>query len=166
MLGFGNNKQNKRQQLLLHDDNSFEFVDREVVDTFLVESKGSGDEKIFLRAWRHLYNNQFTFPGCQGVKAGQVTLSFERDVIYDLFGVVPETERIGGSKYNRNKTTKYGLELTPTMQWLADVGHARRFKLFGKRHKSMNMDKIITALFVMNVIGVVGCLLAVAMERA
>jgi hypothetical protein len=162
MFGFGNDKQSYMWQLLLHDDHSFEFVKREVIDTCLVETKGNGDEKEFLRGWLHLHVNQYAFAGCQGVPPGLVTISTERDILEDVFGVVPAVELPGG-KIDKSRN---GKGPNPVTQWLGTIVDARVSKMAGNRGKSQSMDKVITTLAIMNVAGVLGLIIQILMSRA
>jgi len=161
MFGFGNDKTSYMWQLLPHDDHSFEFVKREVIDTCLVETKGSGEEKEFIHAWLHLHANQYAFAGCQNVPPGLVTVSTERDILEDVFGVVPAEERPGG----KIEKSRNGKGTSPVERWLGNIVDARVSKMAGHRGKSERMDKVITTLSIMNVMGVLGIIIQVAMSR-
>ena len=161
MFGFGNDKLSYMWQLLLHDDHSFEFVRREVIDTCLVETKGSGDEKEYLHAWLHRHDNQFAIAGYQSVPPGLVTVSTERDIIEDVFGVIPAVELPGG-KVEKNRN---GRGSSPMEQWDGTIVDARVRKMQGNRAKSHGSDKVITTLAIMNVAGVIGIIIQILMSR-
>jgi len=133
----------RRTQLHFRDDGTFEFRRLEIEDTFLIERKG--DEII--RGWKHLYRNQFPFAGYKSIKADQVTLSFDRDIILDPYNLVE------GDEDNPAESAKMVLdavegekEIKGTRAWLSDIGEARRLKLLANRAKKSNYNRIIMFL--------------------
>lgn len=139
----GGTPKEQRTQLHFRDDGTFEFRRLDIEDTFLVEKK---NEEI-IRGWKHFYRNQFPFAGYKGIKADQATLSYDRDIILDPFGLIEEDED------NPEKRSKVVLdaaggnkEIKGTRAWLSEIGEARRLKLMANRAKKSNYNKIIIFL--------------------
>lgn len=144
ITGILGNPKEKRTQLHFRDDGTFEFRRLEIEDTFLIE-KGKDNEIV--RGWKHLYRNQFPFAGYKSIKADQVTLSYDRDIILDPYKLIEDDED------NPQKRTKVvadavegSKEVKGTRAWLSDIGEARRLKLLANRAKSSNYNKIIIFL--------------------
>jgi len=125
----------RRTQLHFRDDGSFEFRKLEIEDTFLVEK--NKDEII--RGWKHFYRNQFPFVGFKSIKPDQVTMSFDRDIILDPYGLIKD------DKDNPEKREAKG-QLVGVKAWLSDVGEARRLKMMANRSKSKSYNMIIIFL--------------------
>jgi len=133
----------RRTQLHFRDDGSFEFRKLEIEDTFLVEKN---NEEI-LRGWKHFFRNQFPFAGYKSIKADQVTLSYDRDIILDPYGLIqgdkdsPDNRSVRVVTGATKDAKRTGVEL-----WLADVGEARRLKMMASRAKATNYNKVILFL--------------------
>lgn len=76
----------RKTQLYFRDDNSFEFIKRDLKFGCLVEMVG---EKLN-RAWKHFYSCQIPFPGYKNIQADTIVLGFSRDIILDVFNKVPQ----------------------------------------------------------------------------
>lgn len=133
----------KAFQLHFRDDNSFEFRQLDIEDTFLIEK----DKEEIKRGWKHFYRNQFPFAGYKNMKRGQVTLSFDRDIILDPYGIIAN-DVDNPEKREKTVIDMFGGEtkLKGTRAWLSDVGEARRMKMMANRAKNNNYDKIILFL--------------------
>lgn len=134
----------KAEQLHFRDDSSFEFRFLEIEDTFLVER----DKEDIKRGWKHLFRLQFPFAGYKNMRKGQVTLSFDRDIILDPYGII-ENDRDNPEKRQEKKVMDvFGNEvkLKGTRAWLSDVGEARRSKIMGRRKPSQSYNRIILFL--------------------
>ncbi len=133
----------QRTQLHFRDDGTFQFRRLEIEETFLVEKK----DDVITRGWKHFYRNQFPFPGYKNIKADQVTLSFDRDIILDPFGIVEkEKEAPDKSKKILGDVAGDAREITGVKAWLGNIGEARRLKMLANRAKKSNYNKLIMFL--------------------
>lgn len=79
----------KRTQLYVRDDGRFCFRKLKVYKIALVIKKA---DRI-IDAWLHRYNNQFAFPGFNNIPGDMVTISTQRDILYDPFNVVSNADK-------------------------------------------------------------------------
>ena len=77
-------------QVLFRDDGSFIIRNLEIVDGFLVEKDNEGVGRY---AWMMFYKLLKRFEGFKNIGAGNVTLSYNRDVVFDPFNQLSETEK-------------------------------------------------------------------------
>lgn len=161
---FGSPKE-QRTQLHFRDDGTFEFRKLDIEETFLVEKDKNGE---IVKGWKHFYNNQFPFAGYKGIKADQVTMSFDRDIILDPYGLI-ETD-----KDNPNKSQKILNDAAVRSKqgngvgikaWLADIGEARRLKMMANRAKTSNYNRIILFLGIALIFELLIISLEVLMKR-
>lgn len=136
---FKSKPKEKRTQFHLRDDGKFELRKLDVEEACLVEkdSKGEG-----FRAWRHFYKLQFPFPGFGKIKADMVTLSYDRDVIFDPYNILEESE----------KPTK-GKDINDLNRpWITEIAQAQRYKAENQQAPSLIGDKITYALIVVDIV--------------
>ncbi len=142
---FGIKQIERRTQLHFMDAGSFEFRNLDIEDTFLVEKDNNGE---ITRGWKHFYRNQFPFAGYKNIKPGQVTLSFDRDIILDPFGLIKEdidNPEKAPSKTVMNVETK-NEQVAGVKSWLSSIGEARRLKMMSNRGKEANYNKLMVFL--------------------
>jgi len=132
---FGTNQKDNRTQLHFRDEGTFEFRTLPIEDTFLVEKVK--DEIV--RGWKHFYRNQFPFPGYKGMRSDLVTLSYDRDIILDPYGLVKD------DRDNPEKKTVQG-QPGGVRAWLIEIGEARRLKMMANRSKTKNYNMVIIFL--------------------
>lgn len=132
---FGTNQKDNRTQLHFRDEGTFEFRTLPIEDTFLVEKVK--DEIV--RGWKHFYRNQFPFPGYKGMRSDLVTLSYDRDIILDPYGLVND------DRDNPEKKTVQG-QPGGVRAWLIEIGEARRLKMMANRSKTKNYNMVIIFL--------------------
>ena len=82
----------KRWQLYIRDDGSYEFRRLEVKDGFLIERKGTQ----VIRAWPWLNSLAVPFAGDgKKVPAGYIQIAYARDIVLDPFGQLTAEESPG-----------------------------------------------------------------------
>lgn len=147
LLGSGP-KSSKRTALHFYDDESFELIKRHIKDTFFILKEG---EKV-VEAWCHFFKTQFQFDGYKGISGDQVTITFDRDVCYDPYDILTETEkpvktgalqgalkqpyisRIANSKVHEAQKQKKGGTIMDKITWglLAIIGVECLILLLGR----------------------------------
>jgi len=88
ILGLGVPKE-KSTQLYFRDDGGFIFRKLDIEDGFLVEKK-SGE---IIKAWVMRYKLLKRFDGYKGVGADKVTISFARDIVFDPYNQLKDSEK-------------------------------------------------------------------------
>lgn len=139
---FGLNQVERRTQLHFMDAGTLNFRNLDIEDTFLVEKDNNGE---ITRGWPHYYRNQFPFAGYKGIKAGQVTLSFDRDIILDPYGLIKDdvdNPDKAPEKTVMNIDTK-SEKVSGVQSWLSSIGEARRLKMMANRGKDSNYNKLM-----------------------
>ena len=141
---FRTNTQEARTQLHFRDDGCFQFRVLPIEDTFLVEKVK--DE--ITRGWKHFYRNQFPFAGYRNIRPGQVTLSYDRDIILDPYGLIEgdQDNPVKASDKVVRDAANHQTTITGVRSWLSEVGEARRLKMMANRAKSSNYNRIIMFL--------------------
>lgn len=86
----------KRTQLYFRDDGGFLFRKLHVEDTFLVE-KTKGDETN--KAWMMRYKLLKRFDGFKNIGADMVTISYARDIVFDAFSQLKQSEKLEQGKH-------------------------------------------------------------------
>lgn len=79
----------KTGQLLFRDNGNFRFRQVEISEASLVEKV----QGVVVKGWRHFFKLQFPFGGYKGIKAGMYTLSHERDIVYDPFNILSDSDK-------------------------------------------------------------------------
>lgn len=79
----------KRTQLHFRDDGQFEFRKLEIEDGFLVEK----EQDVVTKAWLMFYKLQKRFGGYRKIGSDMVTVSFDRDIVLDIFGQLSDAEK-------------------------------------------------------------------------
>ena len=80
----------QRTQLYFRDDGGFIFRKLDIEDGFLVEKNGA---KEVVKAWMMKYKLLKRFDGYKNIGADMVTLSFARDIVFDPFGQLNDSEK-------------------------------------------------------------------------
>jgi hypothetical protein len=132
-MGVFGSEQEQRTQLHFRDDGRFEFRKMKMEATFLIEKL---DDQI-VKGWKHLFKNQYPFPGYKKMGADLITLSYDRDLILDPYGVVTEEELP-----TKDKKPEQGKHTQPMKEWLVSVGNAQRLKIMAKPSGSTLADKL------------------------
>lgn len=127
LLGQGTEK---RTQLYIHDDGSFEFRKLEFAETCLVEKRDS----VVTKAWKHFYSSELPFNGYKNMHADMVTLGFDRDFILDPFDKVPITDNPASGKPRRTEGE--------IRHWTSQVAESQRYKVMNKPGSSLLVNKI------------------------
>lgn len=148
----------RRTQLLFRDDGAFQFRKMDIEKTFLIEKK----QDIVVRGWVLSHRNQYPFDGYGSIKADQVTISHNRDILYDPYKLVEQKDKpeILAPPTVANKIKGNGAgQLTGVQIWLAQVGEDAREQILSKRDKKSNLDKMTTWLSVAMIIEIVALIL-------
>lgn len=80
----------KRTQLYFRDDGGFQFRPLDIENTFLVE-RGKGKEVN--KAWMLRYKLLKRFNGFKNISADMVTVSYARDIVFDPFRQLNDSEK-------------------------------------------------------------------------
>ena len=143
IFDFGD-KREKRTQLYFRDDGKAEFRQLDIEATFMITT--NKDDEI-IKGWKHVYKNQFAFPGYKKLKPDMVTLAHGRDIIFDPFGLVPSTEKPDMTDMVvLPEEDEGGNKVRKIPQWLIDVGNAQMLKQMAQPGKQSSYNKIITFL--------------------
>jgi hypothetical protein len=142
----------KVKQLYFGDDYTFQFIDRVLEYSCILEKAG---DKI-TRAWKHFYSNTFAFSGYKSISAGQVTLGYARDIILDLFNKVPI-----GDKISDKPDIKAGDGIK---NWIARIAENMRHTYRTKPKSTFKDDVINWALIGIDLLLVIGWLIGFAMR--
>lgn len=89
----------KRTVLHFYDDESFVLKKLPIEDgCFLWKEVDK-----FVKATCHFFKLQFYFPGYRGTPGDQVSISFDRDIIYDPFNILSADEKPDKSQHLNQK---------------------------------------------------------------
>ncbi len=77
-------------QLYFRDDGGFLFRKLDIEDSFLVEKNKAHE---IIKSWMMKYKLLKRFEGYKGIGADRVTISFGRDIVFDLFDQLAKAER-------------------------------------------------------------------------
>ena len=127
---FSDNK-SRAIQLYHRPDSNLQFRQVQIEDSDLVQHDQKG---MVCTAWPYFMVNQFAFNGHKGMPAGMVTLSFDRDIILDPFGVLEDADKPekGKGKYE-NPLIK---------DWIIRKGESQRYKAQNKPGSMLLVEKI------------------------
>jgi hypothetical protein len=134
----GKQHTNKALQLLIHDELTAEFRTLPNRNTFIFEEED--DEPIY--GWKHLFSNLWDFEGGEGLPAGKVTISTERDYLMELIpGIIPESQKPDKSQKKEivNKATGIVEEADA---FLVEVGESRAADILVEKMKSTSYEKV------------------------
>jgi hypothetical protein len=145
------NSVEQKTHLYFYDDNSFEFIKRELKFQSLVVMVGEELKK----AWKHFYSNQIPFAGYKNIPADMITLGFSRDIILDPFDKVPEGT---GTMQKPNLKDKTSMD-----KWITNQAENQRHIYRAKRAPQVWTNRITWALICVLVIMVM--LWAIAFAR-
>jgi len=149
LVGKATNKE-KVMRLHFRDNRHFKFEKTEVEDSILQEKKNGR----LVRAWEMLYKLQLPFRGFKGIVQDMVTLTFERDVIFDPFNTLADTETPKAyiSKLSREK----GIGA-----WVSDITRTQQYKKQEESSKHMAATTQIVLLAIPTVLMAIGTLIVV-----
>lgn len=139
-----NTTKEEATQFHIRYDNKAEFRKLEIEAAFLVEK--NQDEQV-LKGWRHVFKNQFACTGYKSVKPCMVTISHDRDILFDPFNLVPDNEKpdmnelvvLPQEEENPTKVRK-------VPQFLIDVGNAQIRKKMAQAGKQTAFNRLIIIL--------------------
>jgi hypothetical protein len=126
---FGTGKGSKRTTLHFYDDESFSFRKLSIKDTLFILKEG---DKI-VKAWCHFFKMQFQFNGYKGIPGDQVTITYDRDVLYDPYNILSPDEK-------PNRSGKLN------QPYIAGVSTSKIYEAQKQKKSSMMMDRITWAL--------------------
>jgi len=84
----------KLMQFYFREDGKCQFRKLEAEETFLVEKKNGRR----IAAWKLAYKLLLPFAGYGGIERSNVTVSYARDIIFDPFSLLKDTEKPDKSK--------------------------------------------------------------------
>ena len=133
---FNKETKEKAGQLYFRDDHKFTFRFLELEDTIMVERN---KDKTVKNGWKHFYSLEFPCAGYKGVaQPGSYTLSYGRDVIFDLYGILPDAD-----KPDKGLPPAKGLQRVDNIiKWLVNIGNVQRMKIIAKRSKNQVYERI------------------------
>lgn len=138
----------KRTQLYFRDDGGFQFRQLPVEDGFLVE--WNDKSKRALRAWMLRYRLQKAFRGHNRIPADMVTISYARDILFDIFGQLGDEETATKGPGIRKK-------------FVAAIATAKCYRHETDVKGSLIADKAVMTLVAINIILALTLLLKVAL---
>lgn len=127
----------KRTVLHFYDDESFEFKKLPIKDTFFIVKQG---EKIIM-SWCHFFKLQFQFNGYKNSPGDQVSIVFDRDVLYDPHNILNKNEK-------PDNTGKFD------QAFIKRIATGKIYEAQKQKVGSLMMDKITWALI--GILGVEG----------
>lgn len=83
------NTKQRGTQMLIKDNGNIVFRQLEIEQASLIEKKNNQ----IVRGWRHFHKSQYPFDGYKNIHPGAVTISHERDVVYDPHGILNDEEK-------------------------------------------------------------------------
>ena len=142
-------REEKGSQLLFRDDGSFLMRKLLIEDGFLLEKDSNG---ISRRAWMQFYKLLKEYPGYSFVKIGadMITVSFNRDVLFDPFG-----------QLNTDEKPTMGQDLKKS--FVTKIADAKCYRHEVNAKPNNHMDKITTYLGVVVIMLVIAVLIKVAL---
>ena len=133
-------------QVYFRDDGGFILRKLDIEDGFLVEKNNQGE---VIKAWMMRYKLLKQFDGYGKLSAGMVTLSFARDIVYDLFGQLSDKEKPDkGDSLTKNFVRK--------------IAEAKCYQHEQKAKGSLFVDKLVVFMGITMVLLAVGIGLKVA----
>jgi hypothetical protein len=139
----------KGTQLYFRDDGSFQFRKLLIEDEALVEKN---DASVVLKAWKMLYKLLKQFDGYKGIAADNVTISFGRDIIFDPFNQLNETE-----KPSKGKALK--------KDFIKNIAEAKCYMHEKTAKPSLIMDRFTLFLGGTMIIMAIGLMAKIALTR-
>lgn len=119
----------KRTTMHFYDDESFEFRRLPIKDTFFILKQG---ERV-VSAWCHFFKTQFNFTGYRSITGDAVTITHERDILYDPYNIL-------GTKEKPNTTGELNQE------YIARIANTKIHEAQKQKKKSTMMDKVTYGL--------------------
>jgi len=133
-------------QILFKDNRSVKFRMLPIEHTCLCEK--NGDKTI--RGWKHYYKNQYLHSGYAGLPVGKATISFDRDIVLNIHGVLSAEELPEkGGDIKQHK----------------DIGTSRIRQIAATPFISQGQERINSVLSAVLVIMVFGWMIGFALER-
>jgi hypothetical protein len=115
----------KRTVLHFYDDESFIFKKLTIKDGCFLWKEADK----YIKATCHFFKLQFAFPGYHGITGDQVTISFDRDILYDPHNILKADE----------KPDKTGLL---SQKWVSRIATSKIYEAQKQKPGSLLMDKI------------------------
>ena len=137
---------NEVLQILFKDNRSVKFRKLPMEHTCLCEKKGD----VHLRDWKHYYRLSYFHRGFKALPVGKATISFERDIVLNLHGILQEKElplKGGDIKQHR------------------DIGISRIRQIAAKPYVNPATEVINVVLSVALIILVLGWMIGYGLER-
>lgn len=138
---------NEGLQILFKDNRSVKFNKIPIEHTCLCEKQGEQT----IRGWKHHYKTQYLHRGFKNLPVGKATLSFERDIVLNIHGVLTEDElpkKGGDIKQHR------------------DIGISRIRQIAATPQVSPAQEMINVVLSVALIILVLGWMIGYGLDRA
>lgn len=138
---------NEGLQILFKDNRSVKFNKLPIEHTCLCEKQGD----VHFRDWKHYYKNQYLHRGYKNLPVGKATLSFERDIVLNVHGVLTENElpqKGGDIKQHR------------------DIGISRIRQIAATPQVSPSQELINVVMSVALIILVLGWMIGYGLDRA
>ena len=142
---FAKSSQGQVRQFIAHDDHSLAIRNLPVDEGFVVEKK---DGKT-VAAWLHFHEQDIECTGYKGVPPGEIVLSCARDILWDPYDRVPDSE---------NPTTGKPIDAGfRTMQdYSRKVAQSQQDRIDIKGGTTTIMDKIVWMLGALDAVMLIG----------
>jgi len=135
-MGLFSETKERRTQVLIRDDGTFQIRKLNVLDSFLVE-KDNNDNII--RAWLMPYKLLKRFDGYKNMSADMVTLSGERDIILDLFDELNIADKPGGGESGKTMQEKIA-------KFIGRVAASTCYRIERTAKPKSSLDKVVNYL--------------------
>lgn len=90
-MGLFDTNEVKGLQVLFKDNRHIKFRQLPIRHTCLAEVDVR-DKNIVVKAWKDYFRNHYSFKGYKNLAPGEATLSFERDIVFNLNKVLDVTQ--------------------------------------------------------------------------
>lgn len=115
----------KRTVLHFYDDESFVFKKLPIKDgCFLWKEMDK-----YVKATCHFFKLQFAFAGYKGIPGDQVTISFDRDILYDPHNILNPDEKPDKSGFLNQK-------------WISRIATSKIYEAMKQKPGSLFMDRV------------------------
>lgn len=144
----------KVTRLHFKDNRHFKFEKTEVEDSFLLEKRNGR----LTRAWEMVYKLQVPFLGFKKIPRDMVSLTFDRDVIFDPFNILGDKEKPTG--YVSRLSKQVGVDM-----WVSDITKMQQYKRQEESSKRMAQTTQMVLLAIPTVLMGLGVLIVVLINR-
>jgi hypothetical protein len=141
----------KKGDIHFRDDNKFQFRKMLMENSCLVEKVSDK----YITGYKHFYSCEVPFPGYKSIPSGQYILTYNRDIILDLFNKVPEGENLSNKPKNGRDNLK---------KWISQIAENQRHIYRSKPKSSTMTDKISWALIIVLTLETLGWLFSFGLE--